>query len=184
VERSSALRVLAHPARLQMLRLLARDELSVSQLQERLRKRQSYVSQQLAVLRRADLVTCRREGIRCFYTLAPEVTPEMLGALNRLSAALPKGDEGCTFLLRGTRQPEQAYRDLRTATAGGSCALCEVTVAMDSPTFAAQGDEISLVFGLVPPRRRPLRCAGGSSVAGRLQALGWQVVRMCTDCVA
>ena len=61
---------LAHPTRLNVLWILCEGENSVGELARRLALRQSAVSQQLARLRRARLVTTRREGRMIFYSLA------------------------------------------------------------------------------------------------------------------
>ena len=61
------LKVLAHPARLQILDVLRDGEQCVCHLQAVLGLRQAYVSQQLMELRELGLVTDRKEGLRVFY---------------------------------------------------------------------------------------------------------------------
>ena len=63
-------RALAHPVRLRILDILARQEACVCHLTAVLGQRQPYVSQQLATLREAGLVTDRREGTLIYYRLA------------------------------------------------------------------------------------------------------------------
>ena len=53
-------RALSHPVRLRILDILSRQEACVCHLTAILGKRQPYVSQQLATLRDAGLVTARR----------------------------------------------------------------------------------------------------------------------------
>jgi ArsR family transcriptional regulator len=65
-------RALSHPVRLQILDILARREACVCHLTAVLGQRQPYVSQQLATLREASLVTDRREGTLVYYRLADE----------------------------------------------------------------------------------------------------------------
>ena len=62
-------RALAHPQRVRILELLAREEMCVCDLTDALHKPQAYVSQQLAVLRRAGLIVDRRQGVQVFYQL-------------------------------------------------------------------------------------------------------------------
>jgi DNA-binding transcriptional ArsR family regulator len=62
----------ADPTRRTILVLLRNAEQSASQLTEPFRSSQSAVSQHLAVLRRAKLVTRRREGRRQLYAVSPE----------------------------------------------------------------------------------------------------------------
>jgi len=63
-------RALAHPVRLRILDILARQEACVCHLTAVLGQRQPYVSQQLAILREAGLVADRREGTLVYYRLA------------------------------------------------------------------------------------------------------------------
>lgn len=71
-------RALAHPVRLRILDLLARQEACVCHLTAVLGQRQPYVSQQLAMLRDAGLVTDRREGTLIYYRLADGSVAELL----------------------------------------------------------------------------------------------------------
>ena len=65
-------RALAHPVRLRILDILARQEACVCHLTAVLGQRQPYVSQQLATLREAGLVADRREGTLVYYRLADD----------------------------------------------------------------------------------------------------------------
>ena len=67
-------KTLGHPARIRVLELLSVGEQSVTELQQQVGLESSHLSQQLAVLRRAGLVTTRKQGSSVFYALAaPEV---------------------------------------------------------------------------------------------------------------
>ena len=68
-DQAELLRVFAHPMRLMILKALASGELSVSDLAERIELGQPTLSQQLAVLRKAALVTTRREAKQVFYSV-------------------------------------------------------------------------------------------------------------------
>ena len=63
-------RAMADPKRLCVLESLSDGELSVSDLSARVRCQVPNMSQHLAVLRSAGLVTARREGTTVFYRLA------------------------------------------------------------------------------------------------------------------
>lgn len=65
-------RALSHPVRLRILDILSRQEACVCHLTAILGKRQPYVSQQLATLREAGLVTDRRDGTLIYYRLADD----------------------------------------------------------------------------------------------------------------
>ncbi|MEJ2208829.1 MAG: metalloregulator ArsR/SmtB family transcription factor [Anaerolineae bacterium] len=71
-------RALSHPVRLRILDILARQEACVCHLTAILGQRQPYVSQQLATLREAGLVTDRREGTLIYYRLADDALIAML----------------------------------------------------------------------------------------------------------
>jgi ArsR family transcriptional regulator len=65
-------RALSHPVRLRILQILARQEACVCHLKTILHRPQPYVSQQLATLRDAGLVSDRREGTLIYYRLADD----------------------------------------------------------------------------------------------------------------
>jgi DNA-binding transcriptional ArsR family regulator len=68
-----ALKALAEPRRLELLRLLdSAGEMSVGDLAERVAVTQQAVSLHLKVLGEAGLVTARREGVRHLYAVRPE----------------------------------------------------------------------------------------------------------------
>jgi DNA-binding transcriptional ArsR family regulator len=71
-------RALSHPVRLRILDILSRQEACVCHLTAILGKRQPYVSQQLATLREAGLVTDRRDGTLIYYSLADEHLADLL----------------------------------------------------------------------------------------------------------
>jgi len=64
------LKLLADPTRLRVVALLAREELSVAELQEILDMGQSRISSHLALLRQGGLTSDRKDGKRSFYSLA------------------------------------------------------------------------------------------------------------------
>ena len=82
-ERTAELfRLLSHPARLHILDELRRDEACVCHLQAVLGRPQAYVSQQLRVLREAQLVDDRKDGLLVFYRLSdPRVERLLLDVL-------------------------------------------------------------------------------------------------------
>lgn len=61
--------LLSHPVRLRILDELRRDEACVCHLQAVLGRPQAYVSQQLRVLREAEVVTARKDGLLVYYRL-------------------------------------------------------------------------------------------------------------------
>ena len=64
---SETLKALAHPARLEMVTGLLKDECNVAQIQKVLGLPQSTISQHLRVLKSADIIKGRREGSKICY---------------------------------------------------------------------------------------------------------------------
>lgn len=73
---SELFRVLGHPVRVQILHTLGTGPASVPELQAQTRVDGFRLSQQLAVLRRAGLISARRRGRSIDYALS---TPEVIG---------------------------------------------------------------------------------------------------------
>lgn len=80
-EATAALRSLAHEDRLLLLCQLSQGERCVGDLQTELDMQQPMLSQQLGVLRRAGLVSTRRDGKRIYYSV---IDPRILAVLQTL----------------------------------------------------------------------------------------------------
>ncbi len=100
----------AEPTRLRVLTLLQDGETCVCDLVAALALAQPTVSRHLAVLRRVGLVTCRKEGLWCHYSLAP--------ASGALHAQLLECLACCREEVRGLAGTAQRCCELR---AGRSC---------------------------------------------------------------
>ncbi|MCK9904762.1 transcriptional regulator [Parafrankia colletiae] len=82
-------RTLGHPARIRALELLSEREWSVSELVPEVGLEASHLSQQLGVLRRAGLVTTRKQGTTVFYAVAsPEIVTLLAVARSILTGVL------------------------------------------------------------------------------------------------
>lgn len=81
---SELLKVMANQSRLMILCHLLGGEKSVQEVQAQVGLSQSALSQQLAVLRNADLVTTRRDAQRIYYKLASVEAEAMIGTLYEL----------------------------------------------------------------------------------------------------
>lgn len=66
------IKALADPTRLKILHQLQEGEICVGDLADRVGGSQANVSKHLAVLRKAGLVTCRRDGMNVCYRVADE----------------------------------------------------------------------------------------------------------------
>ena len=76
---------MAHPIRLEILELLRDGEVCVCHIQAMLDQRQAYISQHLNVLRKARLVTSRRDGLRVYYQASD---PKVLETLDQVRSML------------------------------------------------------------------------------------------------
>ena len=119
-------RAMADPKRLCVLESLADGELSVSDLSVRVRCQVPNMSQHLAVLRSAGLVTTRRDGTHIYYRLASERVAELWAALRDVAAehvavdfafeqsrGLQRGNEPLAFHVacHGLGRPRAVYLD-------------------------------------------------------------------------
>ena len=71
-------KTLGHPARIRVLELLSIRDHTVSELLPEVGIEPANLSQQLAILRRAGLVSARREGLAVTYALASPRVAELL----------------------------------------------------------------------------------------------------------
>src|SRR5215207_9806633 len=95
-------KALGHPARIRALEVLSEGERSVSEMQPLVGIESSHLSQQLGILRRAGLVTTRKDGASVIYSLADPLLAELLAVAKRL-------------LISSLAQAEGLLADLRTA---------------------------------------------------------------------
>ena len=170
------LKALSDPTRLRLLALLAREELSVAELQEILGMGQSRISSQLALLRTVNLVSDRREGKNAFYSLRAGL-PARTQALTRAAldsvADLPvlaEDRENLDRILQKRRRTQEQYFNLiagrlgrnycpgRSWEAIGHLAL-RLTPAID---IADLGAGEGLVSQLLARRARQVWCIDSS----------------------
>ncbi|MHC1783804.1 MAG: ArsR/SmtB family transcription factor [Anaerolineaceae bacterium] len=83
------LKVLTHPTRLAILNILRDGEHCVCHMEAHLGFRQSYISQQLAVLREAGLIQDRRDGWNVFYRV---ITPDIYHILDAVEKVAGQAD--------------------------------------------------------------------------------------------
>lgn len=107
--------MLSDPTRLRILALLAREALSVAELQEVLNLGQSRISSHLSLLRRRNLVQDRRDGKKTFYSLHPDPDPVTRHLIETSVAAAGKEPEiredrtNLKRILRKRKQKTEAY---------------------------------------------------------------------------
>lgn len=78
------LKVLSNPDRLKILCVLKDGEIAVQQIEALTQILQPTLSQQLTVLRQADLVQTRREGKQIFYSIKQVKTLKLMHSLYQL----------------------------------------------------------------------------------------------------
>ena len=93
-------RTLGHPARIRVLELLQDGPRPVHELLVEIGVESSNLSQQLAVLRRAGLVTSSRDGSTVLYTLSTPDVANLLLSGRRILASLWADQEGLLAELR------------------------------------------------------------------------------------
>lgn len=81
------LRALAHVVRLQILHAIRSSELSVGEIEELTGITQPGLSQQLSILRKAELVGTRRDGKQVFYSVDSERMVSLAAILTQLAGA-------------------------------------------------------------------------------------------------
>ena len=84
-------KTLGHPARIRVLELLSERERSVGDMLPEVGVEATSLSQQLAVLRRAGLVTFRKEGSTVHYSLTSPQVAELLAVARRILTELLAG---------------------------------------------------------------------------------------------
>jgi DNA-binding transcriptional ArsR family regulator len=77
-------KTLAHPARIRVLELLSQRDHSVAEMLPEVGIEPANLSQHLAVLRRAGLVTSRKEGSTVIYSPTSPYVAELLAVARRI----------------------------------------------------------------------------------------------------
>ena len=83
IKAARLLKVLGHPARLQILNFIEGSEESVSAIQRHVGLTQAMTSQHLKVMHAAKLIQRRRQGTSVFYRITPDRGAKMLECLRK-----------------------------------------------------------------------------------------------------
>ena len=89
---ASLLKAMSHESRLMILCSLLGNEMSVGELNEIITLSQSALSQHLAALRKANLVSTRKEAQTVFYSVTHEAPSQVIGVLKNIYC--PTDNEG------------------------------------------------------------------------------------------
>ncbi len=84
-------KTLGHPVRIRILELLSQREHGVSEMLAEIGVEAANLSQQLSILRRAGLVTGRREGLSVTYTITSPAVAELLAVARGILTGVVAG---------------------------------------------------------------------------------------------
>ncbi|WP_030548645.1 metalloregulator ArsR/SmtB family transcription factor [Streptomyces albus] len=84
-------KTLGHPARIRVLELLSEREHAVAEMLPVVGIEPAHLSQQLAVLRRANLVVTRKEGPTVYYALTSPHIAELFGVARTVLSGVLAG---------------------------------------------------------------------------------------------
>jgi len=98
-------KTLGHPVRIRVLELLSGREHAVAEMVPQVGVEPSNLSQQLAVLRRAGLVTTRKEGGTVFYSLTSSHIAGLLVVARRILSGVLAGQAELLEDLRAAGPP-------------------------------------------------------------------------------
>jgi DNA-binding transcriptional ArsR family regulator len=93
-------KVLGHPSRVRILEVLREGEQSVGELAPMVAMESSHLSQQLGVMRRANLVQARKEGSTVFYSVGDATLFELLDVARRIITSSLLASENVLVELR------------------------------------------------------------------------------------
>ncbi|MFJ4803296.1 ArsR/SmtB family transcription factor [Streptomyces murinus] len=97
-------KTLGHPARIRVLELLSEREHAVAEMLPEVGIEPAHLSQQLAVLRRANLVRTRKEGSTVHYSLTSPHVAELLRVARTILSGVLAGQAGLLADLRAAQE--------------------------------------------------------------------------------
>ncbi|MEV5606082.1 metalloregulator ArsR/SmtB family transcription factor [Streptomyces sp. NPDC052299] len=97
-------KTLGHPTRIRVLELLSEREHAVAEMLAEVGIEAASLSQQLAVLRKANLVLTRREGSNVYYRLASPELAELLRVARSILSGVLQGQAQLLADLHATRR--------------------------------------------------------------------------------
>ncbi|MCX5193167.1 metalloregulator ArsR/SmtB family transcription factor [Streptomyces sp. NBC_00249] len=96
-------KTLGHPVRIRVLELLAVREHAVAEMLPEVGVEAASLSQQLAVLRKANLVVTRREGSNVYYSLTHSEIAELLRVARGILSGVLEGQAELLADLKASR---------------------------------------------------------------------------------
>lgn len=111
------MRVMGHPIRLSLIRSIANNELSVGEIENVTGVIQPTLSQQLAVLRKAEMVQTRRQAKQIFYSLNAERLETITCFICRLAGQMGLGPNSASASEKASEAEGAAMPSAKRATA-------------------------------------------------------------------
>ncbi|MFF0426385.1 ArsR/SmtB family transcription factor [Streptomyces sp. NPDC004520] len=108
-------KTLGHPVRIRVLELLSVREHGVSEMLAEIGVEPAHLSQQLAVLRRANLVVGRREGSVVHYSLTDPQVAELLAVARSILSGVLAGQAELLADLRATTPRPKTRQNTQSA---------------------------------------------------------------------
>ncbi|WP_111604597.1 metalloregulator ArsR/SmtB family transcription factor [Streptomyces sp. Amel2xB2] len=99
-------KTLGHPVRIRVLELLSEREHAVAEMLPEVGVGPPHLSQQLAVLRRMNLVVTRKEGPTVYYSLTSPEVAELLRVARLILSGVLSGQAELLADLRSSAAPE------------------------------------------------------------------------------
>ncbi|MFC8509702.1 ArsR/SmtB family transcription factor [Streptomyces sp. NPDC057411] len=100
-------KTLGHPVRIRVLELLSEREHAVGEMLPEVGVEPAHLSQQLAVLRRANLVVARRDGATVHYSLVDPKIVDLLAVARSILSGVLAGQAELLADLRATATPSR-----------------------------------------------------------------------------
>ena len=92
-------KAVAHPLRIAVIDFLKDGERCVCEIAERVGSERSNISRHLAVMVRAGVLTCRKDGLKVFYSLKTPCVAEWLSCITRVVKQQAKDNEKLLAML-------------------------------------------------------------------------------------
>lgn len=182
-------RLLAEPARVRLLALVAEAELTVGELATLLDELKPNVSRHATALRQGGLILERRQGTRAFLRLSPSVTDDVVvmdaltvgrrlcaeeGRLGRISEVLHARD-GWNKSIRDAAAIVEEPHEVARATPAYVFGLKRVLLGLELAVYVATGDD-DLLDVLAPLYQRVI-VFDGSTQDGNASGVGFESFR-------
>jgi len=80
---AAALKVISHPQRMKIIEILRNQELSVSEIQKKIKGKQSITSQHLNNMKNKDILKAQRKANLVYYSITNKEILKIIDCINR-----------------------------------------------------------------------------------------------------